>query len=310
MATIIVIGGEGFVGSNLIEKLYKSTNHDIVSIDCNLTGVKRPKILSSRVQYYSSTLVGPGRTEVVLASVISRAAEVGNKVETIFHFGEFSRVVQSLPQIDKVIESNVRLTSFVIQKCKEHGIRLIYSASSTRFNIAGEVDHEMINKLPYPFFKSQMVDTIERYGEWFNLNYNIAYFYNVYGPSQVDTGSYATVIGIWERQAREGHPLSVIGDGSQTRDFTHISDIIDGLWIIYRSGKAKEDYHLGTGKEIKIIDAAKALSDNISFLPEIPSERKRGRAPFGNHKIRSLGWSPKKDLMEYLKAVKASLTKS
>lgn len=296
---IIVIGGRGFVGHYLINKLYKSTNSKIYCVDCNLTGIERDKIKSDRVKYYSTDLIGPSKTINTVKFIVDNV----ENISTIFHFGEYSRVVPSLNNIDTVVESNVKLTIDIINLCRRKNIKLIYSASSTRFNSDGDIDTKTCNKLPYPYFKSLMVDTIKRFGEWYNLDYNIAYFYNVYGEGQVSEGEYATVIGIWENQYRNNLPISVIGDGNQTRDFTHIDDIVEGLYLIYRSGTSKHEYHLGTCKDYKIKELAELFNRPIQYLPKIEAERNSGRAPLDNLANTELGWKAKNDIVDYIKSI-------
>lgn len=300
---IIITGGEGFVGSSLLKKLYDTTNYNLISIDCRLAGDNLPseKIESTRVHYSRTTLTGNTRSTVALEYWVNTLGP-GN-IEAIFHFGEYSRVVPSLKNIETVVESNIKFTIDVLEICRKNNIRLIYSASSTRFDTLGDLDHSKCNQLPYPYFKSFIVDTLQRYGEWFKLRYNIAYFYNVFGDGQIEKGEYATVIGIWLNQFREGKPITVIGDGSQSRDFTHIDDIINGLIAIFNRGKIGGQYHLGTGKDTRLIEVANLFKDKgakLEFLPKINAEREKGRAPLSNLARTELGWSAKHNVMSWL----------
>lgn len=298
---VIVTGGEGFVGSELIKCLYHFTGLHIVSIDAKLTGIDRPRIKSNRVKYITST---PGKLIDAIIGVSFDLKENYN-LTTIFHFGEFSRVVPSFNQIDLVLKSNVIDTNSVIKFCSDNRLKLIYSASSTRFDTHSEVNQDIINKTPYSYFKSVSVETIKNFGKWFGLNYNIAYFYNVYGDNQVEVGEYATVIGIWLNQFKTGKPITVIGDGSQTRDFTYIDDIIDGLYGIYLKGKNTHEYHLGTGKDHSIKQIASLFEEKgckIDYKPYLECERKGGRAPLDNLAKEELGWSARVNIIDYIKS--------
>lgn len=296
---LIVIGGEGFVGSSLISYLHSNTDYKLISFDCNLTGVTRKRIISDRVEYVSTDLYGENSTINLLTKCLANL----DNIKAIFHFGEYSRVVPSLNNIETVLQSNVHLTTEIINLCRITKTELIYSASSTRFNHNGEVDQLSCNKLPYPYFKSMMVDTIKRFGEWYpaDFKYKIVYFYNVYGDGQVEDGEYATVIGIWNKAYREGRPIPVIGDGSQTRDFTHITDIVNGIYLAFKNGINTHEYHLGTGTDQKIIDLAKLYNTDIEYLPKINQERMSGRAPANNLSKTELGWSPNHNIIDYIK---------
>jgi len=292
--TIIVIGGEGFVGHALIRKFYETTNYNLISLDCSLTGKSIIRINSDRVVYIKTNLSNDGNTQ----SILKRLVESNLNIKCILHFGEYSRGVPSIENINTVINSNVHLTIDVINLCRMHEIRLIYSASSTKF------DSFTRDKAPYPYFKNLMVETIKRFGEWFKLKYNICYFYNVFGPGQVETGEYSTVIGIWENEYRNNKPIRVIGDGSQSRDFTHIDDIVNGLILTFNKGVTRHEYHLGTGKSTKIIDIAKMFNTEIEFTPTINCERKSGEAPIENNLARTeLGWVPKHNIIEYVDSI-------
>lgn len=300
--TVIVTGGEGFVGSELIKYLYDNTNLKIVSFDALLTGIRRERIKSSRVEYITVT---PGNLGKTVENYLDRHVNFDENVTTIFHFGEYSRVVPSLKNVNTVIRSNVYDTNYIINLCRIYRLKLIYSASSTRFDTQSEVNQELINKTPYSYFKSQAVETIKNFGKWFGLNYNIAYFYNVYGDNQVEIGEYATVIGIWLHQHRTGHPITIIGDGTQTRDFTHIDDIINGLYLIYLNGKFSHEYHLGTGKDYSINQVAKLFvdkGDKLEYKEYIDCERKGGRAPLDNLAKDELGWESKHNILDYIKS--------
>ena len=216
--------------------------------------------------------------------------------DVVFHFGEYSRISTSFEDESLVFDSNVIGTKRVIDYCMRNKCRLIYSASSTKFGDKGK----NVNASPYAFYKSQNVQTIKNYSKWFGLDYSIAYFYNVYGPGQIEKGKYSTVIGIFERLKKEGLPITVCHPGTQTRDFTHIDDIVSGLEVIMNLGE-KQEYALGTGISHSMLDVAKMFSDNIEMIPGRPGDRDNTEINLSN--MIKLGWKANKKLEDYINSI-------
>lgn len=245
---ILVIGGAGYVGSNLLKKLKKNTNYKLTSLDNYFTGTNTNHIEGVNYVYGNSWEINELE-----------------KHDIVFHFGEYSRVVPSFKDTLYLFKSNLYGTSKVIEQCKKWKAKLIYSASSSKFG-----NNE--NLSPYSWVKSKIVELIKNYGEWFGLNYEICYFYNVYGKNHINNGNYATVIGIFEKQYSEKKPLTVVYDGKQTRQFTHIDDITDALLIIINQNKNNE-WYLTAEKNYKIIDVARMFSKDIIMIPKKRGER-------------------------------------
>lgn len=287
MSNIIVTGGAGFVGSHLIKKLSENSKNNIWSIDDYSTGTENNHIKSDNVKYIKC------HTKDI--NKIWDIEEVIGFFDAVFHFGEYSRVEPSIKEIDVVSKSNCEGTFSVLEFCRKTKTKLIYSASSTKFGDDGN----NINKSPYAFFKCKNVDLIKNYKEWYNLDYKILYFYNVYGPGQIESGTYATVIGIFEKQYREGLPITVVHPGTQTRDFTHVGDIVSGI-IQSVNFEAEDEIFLGTGKSYRIIDVAKMFSEDIIMLPP----RKTERMNTDIVKSESFNWKAKVNLEDYIKQVK------
>ena len=174
---------------------------------------------------------------------------------------------------------------------------MIYSASSTKFGDKGE----NINKTPYAFYKSLNVQMIKNFHRWYDLDYTIIYFYNVYGPGQIEEGKYSTAIGIFERQHRSGQPLTVCQPGDQKRDFTHIEDIISGICLIMEKG-CKSSYSLGTGKSYSILEIAKMFGDNIKMIPKRPGDRQDSLIDLNS--MVDLGWKAKINIKDYIRSLK------
>ena len=271
-------GGAGFVGSNLIKRLVKNRLFQVYSLDNYFTGT-----LANHIQG-ASYITGDCKD---IENLIDFVPDV------VFHFGEYSRVSTSFEDYNTVWEYNANGTYKVLEFCRKHNCKIIYSASSTKFGDNGD----NINKSPYAFFKSHNTDLIRNYGDWFKLNYVICYFYNVYGGNHIKKGKYATVVGIFEEQYKNKQPMTVVTPGTQKRDFTHVDDIIDGLILLMNKG-AGDNYCLGTGKSYSIIEVAKMFSENLTFIKSRKGERNNSNIDL--RKIKELGWSSKNILKDYI----------
>ena len=256
--TILVIGGAGFVGSNLIEYLLKKTKYKIISYDNYSTGKVKNHIKNKRVKYIRAHT----------RDISRKINKFKKKIESIFHFGEFSRIYQSFSKMHECIESNSIGTHAVFKFCMENKIRLIYSATSATLGNKGEDK----NLSPYAFTKAKNLEMLENLKKWFGFKYEIIYFYNLYGPRQICEGEMATVIGIFERLFAEGKPITVVKPGTQSRRFTHINDAIK---VCYESWKRKKSLHYSIShkKIYKLIDVARIFDRNIKFINHRPGER-------------------------------------
>ena len=257
---ILVTGGAGFVGSNLIELLLKKTNKKIISLDNYSTGKKANHIYSKnyRVKY----LVGNTQ------DINKKLNKIKNKIHSVFHFGEFSRIYQSFKEFDKCYDSNSIGTKEVFKFCLDNSIKLIYSATSASLGNEGGDK----NLSPYAFTKSKNLELLENLKKWFNFKYEVIYFYNVYGPRQIKKGAMATVIGIFEDQYNNKKPLTVVKPGSQTRRFTHISDTVDACYEAWKKNKCAH-YSISNRKAYSIKNVAKLFGSKIIMLKPREGER-------------------------------------
>ena len=255
---IVVTGGAGFVGSNLINKLLKKTNFKIISIDNYSTGKKKNHILNKRIKYINSDTKK-------ISKILNNYKK---KIKAIFHFGEFARIYQSFLKMSQCIESNTIGTNEVFNFCLKNKIKLIYSATSASIGNKGNDK----NLSPYAFTKSKNLEMLENLKKWFNFKYEVIYFYNVYGPKQIGSGSMATVIGIFEEQYKRNKPLTVVKPGTQSRRFTHVEDTVDACIYAYQQNKCRH-YSISNKKSYSILEVAKMFNSKIKFLPIRPGER-------------------------------------
>ena len=255
---IVVTGGAGFVGSNLIELFLKKTKFKIVSLDNYSSGKKANHHKIPRVKYIK------GNTKNInkLLDVYKK------KINAVFHFGEFSRIYQSFEKFDQCYDSNSIGSKSVFKFCLKNKIKLIYSATSASIGNSGNDK----NLSPYAFTKSKNLELLENLRKWFDLKYEIIYFYNVYGPKQIRTGKMATVIGIFENHFRKKISLPVVKPGTQSRRFTHISDTINICFEAWKKDRCAH-YSISNHKSYRIIDVAKMFKSKIKYLPYRAGER-------------------------------------
>ncbi len=255
---IIITGGAGFVGSNLIELLVKKTNFKIVSIDNYSSGTKKNHIKSKKVKYLRGDT---SKIENILKSY-------KKKIHTIFHFGEFARIYESFKQFDRCFYSNTAGTKAVFKFCLDNNIKLIYSATSASLGNSGSDK----NLSPYAFTKAKNLELLENLKKWFKFKFEVIYFYNVYGPKQIKLGPMATVIGIFEDQYLKKKPLTVVKPGTQTRRFTHIFDTVKVCYYAWKKNRCAY-YSISNKKSYTILEVAKLFNSQIKQLKARPGER-------------------------------------
>ena len=255
---LVVTGGAGFIGSNLISELLKFKNFKIISIDNYSSGLSKNHIKNSRVKYLKGNTKN---IEILLKRYTG-------KIHSIFHFGEFARIYQSFKKINECFSSNIEGSSNVFNFCLKNQIKLIYSATSASLGNKGKD----MNLSPYSFSKAKNLELLDNLKKWFNFRYEIIYFYNVYGQRQICKGDMATVVGIFEDHFNRGKKLPVVRPGTQTRRFTHVLDTVKACIFSWRQNKCKH-YSIASNQSYSIIELAKLFKSKIRYLPMRKGER-------------------------------------
>ena len=283
---IVITGGAGFVGSNLISHLIKKTKYQIISIDNYSTGSKKNHIKNKRIIYIKSDTKNVSKTLDLYK----------NNIHSLFHFGEFARIYQSFLKMNDCINSNTIGTNAVFNFCLLNKIKVIYSATSASLGNNGN-DKKLS---PYAFTKAKNLEMLENLKYWYKFKFEIIYFYNVYGPQQIRKGSMATVIGIFEEQYKNKKPLTIVKPGTQSRRFTHIDDTIDVCYHAWITNKCRH-YSIASKKSYTIIQVAKMFGVKIKFLPSRRGERYASALTYMNLSNKVYNKFGKIELKKYIK---------
>ncbi len=276
----VVTGGAGFVGSHLCERLVLE-GYRVISLDNYFTGSVENHV--EGVEYRE------GHTKDIAKHIIETP-------DIIYHLGEYSRVEKSFEDVEVVWDLNKIGTLAVLEFCRRANCKIVYAGSSTKFADGGEGR----NQSPYAWSKATNTELVKNYAEWYGLNYAITYFYNVYGPREM-FGSYGTLIRIFTELYRTGSPLTVVSPGTQRRNFTHVLDIVEGLFLVGENGKG-DGFGIGAPDSYSVMEVAQMFGSEIITLPERKGNRMYSEAD--TKLTQALGWSPRFTLPKYIDEVK------
>ena len=288
---VLVTGGAGFVGSHLCERLIKK-GYEVFSLDNYFTG--------SKTNHIKGVTYIEGETKDIKKLVDFTP-------DMIYHLGEYSRVEQSFEDIEIVYRLNKLGTFEVLQFACKFGCKILYAGSSTKFGDGGLGR----DASPYAWTKATNTELVKNYGRWYNVPYAITYFYNVYGPREIATGKYATLIALFAEKMKKGEPLTVVSPGTQKRNFTYIDDIIDALIKVGEEGYGDE-FGIGSGEAYSILEVAEMFLEmdkeeaikrgKLVMLPKRKGNRMA--AEVMTEKTKALGWQPKTKLKEYIEILR------
>ena len=282
MKKILITGGAGFIGSHLCEALAKDSSNRVVSLDNYSTGSEDNHVAG--VEYIR------GETKDI-HTLINFSPDI------VYHLGEYSRVEQSFDDLEIVWDYNKAGTFEVLQFCRKHACKIVYAGSSTKFGDGGLGRSQS----PYGWTKASNTELVENFGDWFGVSYAIVYFYNAYGPREIRTGKYATLIALFAEKMRKGEPLTVVSPGEQKRNFTHVSDIISALTLVGEQGYGDE-FGIGSPESYSVLDIAKMYGGHIDMLPERRGNRMT--ADVITDKTQALGWSAQRSVTNWIEELR------
>ena len=283
MKNILITGGVGFIGTNLAKELVKQ-NNNVISIDNYSFGSKENEI--DGVKYYNYD--------------IEDIDKITESVDVCFHLCAMARVQPSFEDPMEYFRVNVQGTTKVMEWAKKNNVKVVYAGSSSK--------HFDPSDSPYAMYKYLGEEVCKLYKKSYNLNVEIARFYNVYGPGEVMHEKFGNVIGIWKTKVKKGEPLPIVGDGNQRRDFTHVYDIVDGLIKIAGSNKKHQDaWELGTGNNYSINELFEMFNKRFNvksiIIPDQPGNYKKTLRE-NNDLLEQLNWQPQDRLRNHIENLK------
>lgn len=288
---ILVTGGAGFIGTNLIKRLI-SEGHEVWSIDNYDSGTKDNHVEGAI--YHTQDIQ---RENFWNGSILSWLTQM--EFDVCFHLAALSRIQPSFQDPLRTYKVNTEATGYIAEWARKNNVKVVYAGSSSRW-------HDPYQS-PYACYKHMGEEILKLYKKVYGCKFETARFYNVYGPGEIVDGDWAAVLGIWRRQVRDGEKITIVGDGEQRRDFTHVSDIVDGLYRIAMSDEQHEDaWELGTGVNFSINELYAMFKEQFGVECEyIPEQAGNYRKTLQENKDANerLGWSPTDQLQQYVKSL-------
>lgn len=278
---ILVTGGAGFIGSNLIKKL-----------------LNQGMIVDSLDDYSLGSIENEIAGCTYHAGDISRIKDL-DSYDIIFHLAALSRIQPSFNNPSETYRVNTTGTQQVLEFARLTGAKVVYAGSSSKW-------HDPYQS-PYAACKYMGEEVCKMYKKTYGMDIEIARFYNVYGPNEIVDGDWAAVIGVWRRQVENGEKITIVGDGEQRRDFTHVYDIVEALYRIGFKNEVHEDaWELGSGKNYSINEVYEMFKnkfgvESIYISDQLGNYRKTLRE--NNDALERLNWQPKDRLKDYINSL-------
>ncbi len=279
MKKILVTGGLGFIGYNLVNRLLEEGNTNITVID-NLSSD-------------SSNINNKHNGVKYIIDDINNLENIKYKdldFDIIFHLAALARIQPSFEDPISYFKSNVLGTVQVCELARRCGAKIVYAASSSAYG------GPKLN--PYAFAKYTGEEILSMYSKLYDVSTVSARFFNVYGDRQPTEGTYATLIGIFERQYKLEQPLTITGDGEQRRDFTHVYDICDGLICLSDHEFIGNIFNLGTGTNFSVNEIASMFNTKTMYIPSRPGEARITLADISE--TQRYGYAPKQSIESYI----------
>lgn len=290
---ILVTGGAGFIGTNLIKKLV-SEGHDVISIDNYDSGTQENHVPGCK--YVDADI----ETIEYINGETIKSLNLKGGYNICYHLAALSRIQPSFEDPTETFRVNVNGCRAVAEWAKHNNVKVVYAGSSSRW-------HDPFQS-PYAAFKHMGEEVFKLYKKTYNLDAEICRFYNVYGPHEIIDGDWASVIGIWRRQVRGGEKITIVGDGEQRRDFTHVDDIVDALYKVGMGSEKHEDaWELGTGVNYSINEVYKMFKEKFPqvesvYLPDQPGNYRKTLRE-NDDTLERLNWKPEDRLKKYINSL-------
>jgi UDP-glucose 4-epimerase len=284
MKKILVTGGAGFIGTNLIKRLLKE-GHEVVSLDDYETGTE------------DNHTVG---ASYVIGDINSLNFWKGEDFDLVYHLAALSRIQPSFKNPMECFRVNTEGSQVVAEWARLNDVKVVYAGSSSRW-------HDPFQS-PYACYKHMGEEIFKLYRQTYGINAEICRFYNVYGPNEIIEGDWAALIGIWRRQVRDGEKITIIGNGEQRRDFTHVVDIVDALYKVGMGNqKHKDAWELGSGTNYSINEVFRMFFEKYPqiesvYLPDQKGNYKKTLRK-NDDALERLHWKPKDRLREYIQSL-------
>ena len=291
----LVTGGAGFIGSNLVDQLVKK-KHKVIVLDNFSTG-RRSNLSHHKIKNVKIIKVDISNSK--------HLDKYFNDVDYVFHLAGIADIVPSIENPSKYFKSNVVGTLNVVQAAKRAKIKkFIYAASASCYGIPDKFpikENAKINPMyPYAFTKWQAEELIMHWAKIYNFPAISVRFFNAYGPRSRTSGAYGAVFGVFLAQKLANKPLTIVGNGNQTRDFIHVYDLVNGIIKAASSNKVGKIYNIGGGKEVKVNKITKLIGGKKVHIPKRPGEPNRSLADISKIK-KDLDWQPKIKIEEGVK---------
>lgn len=302
MTKVIVTGGAGFIGSNLVNRLVKD-GHNVTVIDDESSDAHESFYYNDKAEYWDYDIADYKRIEPLFKDV-----------DYVFHLAAEARIQPAIEDPMKAVQTNVLGTCSILQAARTHGVkRVVYSSTSSAYGLANPIPNkedmpkDCLN--PYSVSKTSGEELCQMYSKLFGLETVIFRYFNVYGENQPTKGQYAPVIGLFQRQHSNGEAMTVVGDGMQRRDFTHVSDVVEAnvLAAMYADEKAVgEIFNVGSGTNHNIHDIVRLVGGEDAefvYIPERPGESRETLSDCSKAQG-ILNWEPKVKLEDWITSCK------